>query len=196
MRVIKNTILSVLLAGSAVTVPFAAQAANVFDFQFYEGSPSPSSLVGGGTFATSTDLGPGTYDLTSLSDFSMAFGFITGNSYTQANIATPLTGVAVRITDLGGGLEQLFFTEGRGPGADGGPLSGSLDLINGANSLSFEPTFFGGNVLFEEGPTGRTGFFGQYNAFSVPEPASAALLGLGFLGFVASRRKSAKGKAV
>jgi hypothetical protein len=120
----------------------------------------------------------------------MNFSFNDGATFNQTNIATPLTGVAVRIA-TGGTGERLFFTESGGAGSDGGPASGALDLVNGAVELSFEPSFIGGNFdYFEGSPSGGSpGLDGRYLALS-PEPGSTALLGSGLIALLllATRR--------
>jgi len=174
----------------------AANAASTFTFRFDSQGLPPSDgpllppIVGTGTFDAGTDLSPGTYDLTSLPGFSLHFQFLDGSSFDTPAIVTPLTGAAVRITDIGGGIERLFFTEGSGAGQDGGPFSGALDLENGS-SLSFEPSFFGGNFLYIKAP-----FAGRYEALSswAPEPASWAMMlgGFGMIGgAMRARRKAA-----
>jgi hypothetical protein len=117
----------------------------------------------------------------------MNFSFNDGATYNQTNIATPLTGVAVRIA----AGERLFFTESGGAGIDGGPEMGALDLVNGALELSFEPTFIGGNFVYFEGSSsgGSAPLAGRYLALS-PEPGSTALLGSGLIALllIATRR--------
>ncbi len=195
-----------LCVGFAVAVGLAvpAQAATTFYFQFDNqglvpgDGPLSGPIVGTGTFTSPTDLTPGTYGLTSLAGFSLAFSFNDGNGYTTSDILTPLTGVAVRIADAGGGVERLFFTESGGTGGDGGPNGGALDLGNGTVDLSFEPTYFGGNYLYEEGGGGPNegGYVGRYLALSsipgVPEPSTWAmmLLGFGAIGYFARRKVS------
>lgn len=198
MRLIPKAILSVFFASCVATAPFAAKAASIFNFQFDQqgfvsgDGPIAGTVVGNGTFTSPTDLAPGTYDLSSLSGFTLNFSFIDGDSYTTVDIITPLTGVAVRITDLGGGFQRLFFTEGSGVGKDGGIYMGSLDLRNGVNGLTFEPTNAGGNFLYQE--IGASLLIGRYVASSVdvPEPASIALFGLGLLALATSRREAVK----
>ena len=186
MRALKATVLAAAIAAATTAAP--ASAATDFTFQFdgvglfddeslpLGDGPITPPVLGTGSFTSATDLGPGTYDLSSLSGFTFTFT-VNGDTYTQADIVTPLDGVAVRITDTGGGIERLFFTESGGPDSNSGPNGGSLDLSDGINFLSFEPTSFGGNYLYQE-----TGSAGRYLALSsaVPEPATWAMMVLGF----------------
>lgn len=197
MGSVTNAILSVLLASWICTAPVAARAGMIFNFQFdnqglVDGDgPLVGAIVGSGRFTSPTNLTPGTYDLSSLTGFSVTFNFTDGDSFTTADISTPLTGVAVTISDVGDSTERLFFTEGSGAGADGGGPGGSLDLINGSNFLSFEPSFAGGNFLYIKSLSTGDSFSGRYVALdtTVPEPSTFALIGLGLLGAAASRHK-------
>lgn len=109
-------------AALSALVATPAAASNIFHFQFdnrglVSGDGSLSRpLVGSGTFTSLANLAPGTYNLSSLTRFSLDFHFTNGTSYTTSGITTLPTGVAVRITALGGGHERLFFTEGSGAG--------------------------------------------------------------------------------
>ena len=200
MGSVKNAILSILFASWICTAPVAARAGMIFNFQFdnqglVDGDgPLVGPIVGSGRFTSPTNLTPGIYDLSSLTGFSIIFNFTDGDSFTTADISTPLTGVAVTISDVGDSTERLFFTEGSGAGADGGGPGGSLDLINGSNFLSFEPSFAGGNFLYIKSLSTGGSFSGRYVALdtAVPEPATFALIGLGLLGAAVSRRKVAQ----
>lgn len=196
-----------LAAGS---VSSAADAATVFNFQFDNqgvngtnaatDGPLIGAIVGTGTLTSSVDLAPGTYDITDLAGATLTLdlSFINGDTFTGLNIVTPPTGIAIRIEDVGGGVERLFFTESGLPGSDGGPFGGALDFLNGGRILSFEPTTFGGNFLYGEGSAiGEQGSLGgRYLALSsaaVPEPSTWAmmLLGFGAVGMATRRRRSA-----
>src|SRR3954454_2901619 len=89
-----------------------AQAVSVFNFQFDASGPFPPDdvlappIVGTGTFTSPIDLTAGTYDLSALAGFGLTFSFLDGSSYSAADISTPLSGVAVQIVDLGGGVER------------------------------------------------------------------------------------------
>src|SRR6476469_2529416 len=134
MRLRSNILRFGLAASLGIAAP--ATATTVFNFQFDSaGIFVPDDvltppIVGTGTFTSPVDLTAGTYDLSSLAGFGLTFIFQDGNTYTAADISTPLTGVGVQISDLGGGIERLVFIETGGAGSDGGPHSGSLDLDN------------------------------------------------------------------
>lgn len=120
----------------------------------------------------------GTHNLTSLPGFTINFSFLSGSNFSNANITTPLTGVAVRIEDAGSGVQRLFFTESGGAGSNGGPFQGALDLSNGVDFLTFEPTFSGGNFLYASG--NNSGRYLALSSGAVPEPATWAMMILGF----------------
>jgi hypothetical protein len=197
MRTLAKTICLSLLTIGAAAAPVSAEAATTFNIQFDSQGLVPGDgplippIVGTGTFISPIDLIAGnTYDLSALAGFSVSFSFTDGQAYSTGDINTPLTGAAVRIADLGGGVERLFFTEGSGAGQDGGSQAGSLDLTTGSGFLTFEPSFFGGNFLFQEqGPNSL--FQGRYLAVSgVPEASTwtMMLLGFGAIGFALRRR--------
>jgi hypothetical protein len=181
------------IVGCLAVATAPAAAATTFNFQFdYAGIPAPDGPVippfaGTGTFISPVDLNVGTYDLASLVGFSVNFSFLDGNTYSTADISTPLTGLAIQVTDLGGGLQRLYFTESGGLGSDGGPHGGSLDLDSGSNFLCFAPTTFA-NYLYQE-----SGASGRYVALSasVPEPSTWAMMMMGFgvIGFAMRRRR-------
>lgn len=198
MRAVTTAFVALAVCAFATAVP--ARAVTQFDFQFdnagivndegmlIHDGPLDQPIVGTGTFTSPTDLAAGTYDLTSLSGFSVTFTFTNGDTFTTSDILTPLTGVAVTVTDLAGGAQRLFFTESGGAGSDGGPNNGSLDLNNGTSFLSFSPSSFG-NFLYTE-----SAFSGRYHALaSVPEPSTWAMMVIGFgaIGF-SLRRSPAK----
>jgi hypothetical protein len=197
MRALSKMACLIVAACAAAAVP--AQAATQFDFQFdnagiftdeglvIHDGPLDPPIVGTGTFTSPTDLAAGTYDLTSLPGFSVTFTFVNGDTFTTSDIDTPLTGVAITVVDLGGGVQRLFFTESGGGGSDGGPHAGSLDLDNATSFLSFSPASFG-NFLYIEGS-----YSGRYHALaSVPELSTWAmmLMGFGAVGFSLRRTRA------
>jgi hypothetical protein len=152
--------------GLALAISGEARAATTFLFEFSSkrgaDGTANSPIVGTGTFTSSINLGPGVYALSSLTGYSMSFTF--GNTtYTNLNIATPLSEVAVDVTSFGAG-ERLVFTE-NGPVGDGGPYKGSLDLVSGSSYLTFEPSLFGGHDYFGE-RSGGSLYFANYLATS------------------------------
>lgn len=197
MRVLRAIVLAAAAPLIAVAVPAVASTGFTVQFDgvglFDDESlplgdgPITPPVVGVGTFTSPVDLAPGIYDLSSLSGFTFSFT-INGHTYTQSGMTTPLSGVAIRISDLGGGVERLFFTESGGTGSNGGSNGGALDLSDGTNFLSFEPSSFGGNFLYQE-----TGSAGRYLALSsaVPEPSTWAMVivGFGMVGLAWRRRR-------
>jgi hypothetical protein len=162
-----------------------AKANSIFNFQFDNSGGGPDGtvtppIIGTGTVSFATDPGNGTFALSSLGSFSMSFTF-TGATFTEANIASDPSQVLVRIFDQGSQKRLAFTDSGVG---GGGPFAGSLDLLNGPNFLSFEPSYAGGFNLYKQGESN----FGNYLATqtrtvnTAPEPGSLALLGMALAG--------------
>lgn len=158
--------------------------AGTFTFQFdntFDGTLTPP-IVGTGTFTFTTDPGNGTFGFADFgtTQFSLNFGGVT---FSEADIATPLSNVQLRITEVSG---VRFLNFG---GSGGGPFGGSLDFVNGSSSdLSFQPGF--GSLYFSDAN------FGTYEAVldTVPEPATSMFLGVGIaaLAVLSHRRHSAR----
>jgi hypothetical protein len=170
----------------AISFSSSVNAATTYNFLFDDTGGGPDGtigtpIVGFGNFASPFDLAPGIYALSSLAGFSMNFAF-GPETFLTSDIATPIDEVAVEITNYDATRDRLVFIENGSPG-DGGPFEGALDLVDSAgNVLSFEPTSQGGHNLYFE--AGSSSFLGNYLALSgsAPEPATWALLLLGFMG--------------
>jgi hypothetical protein len=175
----------------------SARADLVFNFQFDNSGGGPDGtvtppFVGTGTLSLVNDPGNGTFTLSSLGAFTMSFVFGTA-TFTQANIVSDLTMTLVVITPFGAD-RRVYFTD---PGAGGGgPFGGSLDLINGSDIMSFEPSYVGGHNLYFEGSNFQIDNFGNYLGVApgpaVPEPATITLLGLGGVGLLGYRWRRRK----
>ncbi len=158
----------------------ASRAGVTFNFVFDNNGPGPPPatppFVGSGTLTIADDPGQGTFTLTSLGEYHIAFS-IGGDLYTEADIRTTLATVEVVIADNGLGSEGVQFSNVNSFGD--GPLSGSVDFSNAAGqSLSFEPPIAGSlNLYYETGQGSFGNYTGATPAIAATEP-STLLAGL------------------
>jgi hypothetical protein len=182
---LRNLTAFTALLGSLVLTS-AAHAQLHFNFTF-----EPASGSGGsGVLDLSTDPGIGTFLYSAITP-TYTFN-VNGDTYTQADYVSDPNLSELVISDLGGGVRGLAFSNTGGSG--GGPNHGSVDLHNGTTALSFAP---GGGTAYIEG----TGGFAGYSAVSgaataTPEPGSVAMFaGMGLTGAAFLRRKKARKSA-
>ncbi len=123
-----------------------ASQALTFNFEFDaagDGLPLDPPIVGTGTFSFDGDPGDGTFALTSLPNFDFFFDF-NGDTFSNANIATPVSEVLVVISTSGSD-RVVNFSNTNDFGS--GPDEGSIDFENLDNLsetfLTFEPPGLG-----------------------------------------------------
>jgi hypothetical protein len=160
----------------ALSLLFILKAsATTFNFTFDNDSTTgiQTPIVGTGSFTFANDPGNGTFAFNSLGAFSIAFSFTDGEAFTGADIASDLSQVLIILSRSGMGRRLQFSDTGSG---GGGPFAGSLDFVSSTGELSFEPSYFGGNLDLYF----TNAFFGSYLATTgnatVPDAESTMIL--------------------
>jgi hypothetical protein len=150
-------------------------SATTFNFGF-DNNPTTgiqAPIVGTGAFTFANDPGNGTFAFNSLGAFSIAFSFVDGETFTSADIASDLSQVLVVLS--GSGMHRRLQFSDTGSGG-GGPFAGSIDFTSSTGALSFEPSYFGGNLDLYF----TNAFFGSYLATTgnvkVPDAGSTMML--------------------
>ena len=132
-----------------------------------DGLPLDPPIVGSGSFSFDGDPGAGSFALTSLPNYTFSFLFVDGNSFGNADIATPLNEVLVLISQTGNTYDLKFSNIG----PEGGPFGGSIDFDNTVSDLSFEPPSYGGNLDLYFFSSTTSYYFGNYSA-TAPVPSA------------------------
>jgi len=166
-----------------------AQAQLHFNFTF---DPSLGNTGGTGTLDLASDPGNGAFLYGTLAP-TYSFS-VNGTTFTEADYVSNPTLSELVISDLGGGVRGLAFSNTGGNG--GGPQGGSVDLNHLGNIMSFSPSGYPGTAYFE-----NSGTVANYSAISgaaeTPEPGSLGLLvGMGSVcSITVLRRKKARKSA-
>jgi hypothetical protein len=179
------TVALATVATATLALPFKAEALTFnFEFDNTDDVTVTPPLVGTGTFSFDGDPGNGDFALTSLANFDFSFTF-GGNTFTNADITTPLANILVRISTSG---SDRFVNFG---GTRGGSFGGSIDFVNASSSLSFQPDF--GLRYFSGSFRGNYQGVAAASTTTVPEPATVlGLLSVAGVGLLCKGRKLEK----
>ncbi|HEY9877960.1 MAG TPA: PTPA-CTERM sorting domain-containing protein [Leptolyngbyaceae cyanobacterium] len=185
---------AVAATATVVATAMPSQAAS-FSFQFDDtfDFTLTDPIVGTGTFSFDSDLGDGSYALTSLPNYLFSFN-IDGHVFGNIDIVTPLSEIFVEILDSG---KRVAFSNINPIGS--GPFAGAIDFISSNNKgLSFEPPGLRPGqtpTLYQLSGLSISPVFGTYVGTStptpepIPEPTPVLLPYLIAMGVAALRKK-------